>query len=159
MYLPGRNHTICRRPALSSIAFQSHTPVPVPNPARLPPGQPPIYSHPAEELFARILDFYGLEWEYEPTTFPLAWTTQGQVTEAFTPDFYLPGQDLYIELTTLRPQLSTFKNRRLRRMQELYPHIHIKLLKRRELRAMLVKYGLTEEAARISGTDAQKPAR
>jgi hypothetical protein len=116
-----------------------------------------VYSHPAEELFARILDFYGLEWEYEPTTFPLEWTEQGTITEAFTPDFYLPGQDLYIELTTLRPQLSSFKNRRLRRMQELYPQIHVKLLKRRELRAMLVKYGLTEEAARISGTAAQKP--
>ena len=115
-----------------------------------------MYSHPAEELFARILDFYGLEWEYEPTTFPLEWNEQGVITEAFTPDFYLPGQELYIELTTLRPRLSTFKNRRLRRMAELYPNIHVKLLKRRELRAMLVKYGLTEEAARLSGTAAQK---
>lgn len=121
-------------------------------------GTPPKFGHPAEELFARILDFYGLEWQYEPCTFPLEWDENGTISEAFSPDFYLPAQDLYIELTTLRPQLATFKNRRLRRMKELYPHINIKLLKRRELRAMLVKYGLTEEAARISGTHAQPAA-
>jgi hypoxanthine phosphoribosyltransferase len=144
---------------LSFLVTQTTTPIPIPNTARLAPGKAPVYGHPAEELFARILDYYGLDWEYEPTTFPLEWNDQGAITEAFTPDFYLPGQDLYIELTTLRPKLSTFKNRRLRRMQELYPHIHIKLLKRRELRAMLVKYGLTEEAARISGTTSQKSAR
>lgn len=130
-------------------------PQPIPNPAHSAPGQPPEYSHPTEELFARILDFYGIEWQYEPCTFPLQWDQQGKVTEAFSPDFYLPAQDLYIELTTLRPQLATFKNRRLRRMQELYPNIQVKLLKRRELHAMLVKYGLSEDAAKISGTSAQ----
>ena len=82
-------------------------PQPMPNPSRPEPGQKPEYSHPAEELFARILDFYGLEWQYEPTTFPLEWDENGKITEAFSPDFYLPGQDLYIELTTLRPQLAT----------------------------------------------------
>ncbi len=130
-------------------------PQPIPNPAHSAPGQPPVFSHPTEELFARILDFYGIEWQYEPCTFPLEWDQQGKVTEAFSPDFYLPAQDLYIELTTLRPQLSTFKNRRLRRMHELYPNIQIKLLKRRELHAMLDKFGLSEDAAKISGTSAQ----
>jgi hypoxanthine phosphoribosyltransferase len=147
---------------LSSISTHLSPPVtpqPIPNPARSAVSDHPQYGHPAEELFARILDFYGVEWHYEPTTFPLEWDEDGRVTEAFSPDFYLPGQDLYIELTTLRPQLSTFKNRRLRRMQELYPQVHVKLLKRRELRAMLVKYGLVDEAASISGTAAQKPAR
>jgi hypoxanthine phosphoribosyltransferase len=145
--------------AISNPASPTLSPQPIPNPARSISSDHPQYSHPAEELFARILDFYGVEWHYEPTTFPLEWDEQGRVTEAFSPDFYLPGQDLYIELTTLRPQLATFKNRRLRRMQELYPQVHVKLLKRRELRAMLVKYGLVDEAARISGTAAQKPAR
>jgi hypothetical protein len=133
-------------------------PQPIPNPARPPAGIPPTFVDPTEELFARILDYYGLEWQYEPCTFPLAWDAQGTVTEAFTPDFYLPAQNLYIELTTLRPRLATFKNRRIRRMHELYPEIQIKLLKRRELRAMLVKYGLVDEAARIAGTDAQPAA-
>lgn len=126
------------------------------NPARPAPGTPPQFIDPAEGWFARILDYYGLEWEYEPCIFPLEWDENGAITEAFTPDFYLPGQDLFVELTTLRPRLSTFKNRRIRRMQELYPQVHVKLLKRRELRAMLVKYGLADEAAQITGTAAHK---
>jgi len=113
------------------------------------------FAHPVEEAFARILDFYGLQWQYEPRTFPLQWDENGNVTEAFSPDFYLPEQDLYIELTTLRPQLSTFKNRKMRRMQELYPDIHIKLFKRREMRDLMVKFGLYDQAEKIQGTQAQ----
>ncbi len=120
-----------------------------------PEHRSPHFAHPAEEAFARILDFYGLEWQYEPRTFPLEWDEHGAVAEAFAPDFYLPEQDLYIELTTLRPKLANFKNRRLRRMQELYPDIHIKLIKRREVRDLMVKYGLYENAEQIQGTGAQ----
>jgi len=116
----------------------------------------PRFAHPAEEAFARILDYYGIRWEYEPRTFPLEWDEQGNVIEAFSPDFYLPEQDLYIELTTLRPQLATRKNRKLRRMKELYPEVNIKLFKRRELRDLMVKYGLDHEAAKIAGTKAQQ---
>lgn len=115
----------------------------------------PTFVHPAEEAFAKILDFYGLEWEYEPRTFPLEWDAQNNVTLAFTPDFYLPQQDLYIELTTLRPKLSTIKNRKMRLMRELYPEINIKLFKRREMRDLMVKFGLEEEALMIQGTEAQ----
>ena len=116
---------------------------------------PPHFAHPAEEIFAKILDFYGIEWQYEPRTFPLEWDKQGRVTEAFSPDFYLPAQNLYIELTTLRTKLATFKNRRIRRMNELYPEIHIKLIKRREMREMMEKYGLYQSAAAIQGDAAQ----
>lgn len=115
----------------------------------------PIFSHPIEDAFAKILNFYNIEWEYEPRSFPLEWDEQGNVTEAFTPDFYLPQQDLYIELTTLRPKLANFKNRRVRRMNELYPEIHIKLYKRRELYRMMVKFGLENEANIIRGDVAQ----
>ncbi len=113
------------------------------------------FAHPVEEAFARILDFYGLQWQYEPRTFPLQWDDLGNVTEAFSPDFYLPEQDLYIELTTLRPELSTIKNRKMRRMQELYPDVHIKLFKRREMRDLMVKFGLYDQAEKIQGTQAQ----
>jgi hypothetical protein len=116
---------------------------------------PSKFAHPVEEAFARILDFYGLQWQYEPRTFPLQWDEDGNVTEAFSPDFYLPEQDLYIELTTLRPHLTTIKNRKMRRMQELYPDIHIKLFKRREMRDLMVKFGLYDQAERIQGTQAQ----
>jgi hypoxanthine phosphoribosyltransferase len=77
------------------------------------------------------------------------------VLEALTPDFYLPNQNLYIELTTLRPKLNTKKNRKLRKMNKLYPDINIKLFKRRDIRDMLVKFGMDEEAQNYLGTEAQ----
>ena len=113
------------------------------------------FVHPSEEVFSRILDFYGILWEYEPRTFTLESDENGNVTEAFTPDFYLPEQDLYVELTTLRPQLSTHKNRKLKRLQELYPEVNIKMFKRREMRNLMIKYGLMDEADTITGTGAQ----
>ena len=143
------------------------------------------FAHSSEQTFARILDYYEIEWEYEPKfakwhairepitpeprtatfliirfinepkTFPLEWDVEGNVVEAFAPDFYLPDQDLYIELTTLRPQLTTRKNRKIRRMHELYPDVHIKLFKRRDLHNLMVKYGLDQEAKQITGTQAQ----
>lgn len=113
------------------------------------------FVHPIEETFSKILDFYSIEWLYEPKTFDLEWDERGRVTLALTPDFYLPQQDLYIELTTLRPKLSNLKNKKLRLMVELYPAVHIKLLKRREMRELMVKFGLYSEANAIQGTEAQ----
>lgn len=121
-------------------------------------SQPPSFVHPAEEMFARVMDYYGVRWIYEPRTFDLEWDANGKVTLAFTPDFYLPDQDLYVELTTLRPQLSTKKNKKMRLMAELYPNINIKLMKRREMRDLMVKYGLYDQAEHIQGTQAQKKA-
>lgn len=115
----------------------------------------PEFSHSAEAIFAKILDFYGIAWQYEPRTFPLEWDEQGNPSVAFTPDFYLPDQDLYIELTTLRPKLSTLKNRKLRKMKELYPEVNIKLFKRKELRELMLKFGLLDEASNILNGDAQ----
>ena len=116
----------------------------------------PEFAHPVEATFARILDYYGIEWEYEPKTFELEWDEDGNLQEAFSPDFYLPQQDLYIELTTLRPQLTTKKNRKIRRMNELYPDINIKLFKRRDIRDLMVKFGLDSDAQSIMGTEAQE---
>ncbi len=113
------------------------------------------FAHPAEEEFAHILDYYGIEWVYEPRTFELEWDAQGNLIEAFTPDFYLPQQEMYVELTTLRPQLSTRKNRKMRRMKELYPEINIKLFKRKEMHDLMVKYGLDQQAVSIEGRQAQ----
>ena len=116
----------------------------------------PEFAHPVEATFARILDYYGIEWEYEPKTFILETGEDGNIVEAFSPDFYLPQQNLYIELTTLRPQLTTKKNRKIRRMNELYPEINIKLFKRRDIRDLMVKFGLDDDAQRIMGTEAQE---
>ena len=116
-------------------------PKPIPNP-KLKPGEPIPFSHPAEEAFARVLDFYQTRWEHEPTTFPLEWNEDGQVTTAFSPDFYLVDEDLYIELTTMKQSLVTKKNRKLRLLHELYPNVRCKLMYRRDIEELAVKYGL-----------------
>ena len=119
------------------------------------PDQTPKFAHDIEAEFARILDYYGIAWEYEPRTFELAWDEDGNVTEAFSPDFYLPEQDRYIELTTMRPKLITKKNRKIRRMNELYPDIDVKLFKRSDLRQMMTKYDIRGHTGMLRGTDAQ----
>ena len=118
----------------------------------------PKFVHRIEETFAQILDYYGIRWQYEPQTFDLEWDRNGRVTVAFTPDFYLPDEELYVELTTLRPKLMRHKNRKLRRMHELYPDVKIKLFRRQDLRDMMFKYGMDREAAHLLGTDAQADA-
>ncbi len=115
----------------------------------------PDFAHPIEEEFAAILDYYGINWQYEPRNFVLARDEDGAVAEGFAPDFYLPDQDLYIELTTMRPKLITRKNRKIRRLRQLFPEINIKLFKRQDLRDMMIKYGLDEHASAIFGTSAQ----
>jgi hypothetical protein len=65
------------------------------------------FAHPSERVAAQILDFYRIRWEYEPTTFPIEWDGDGNVIASFTPDFYLPDLDLYIELTTMSQKLVT----------------------------------------------------
>ncbi|GAB4532243.1 MAG: hypothetical protein Kow0063_12500 [Anaerolineae bacterium] len=108
--------------------------------------QPSVtFAHPSEAEFARILDFYQVAWEYEPRTFELRWDADGNVIEAFSPDFYLPEQDLYIELTTMEQRLITRKHRKLRRLRELYPEINIKLLNRSDFQQMMFKYGLDND--------------
>jgi hypoxanthine phosphoribosyltransferase len=100
----------------------------------------PAFVHPMEVEFARLLDFYHLPWLYEPTSFALNW--QGdQVVEMFTPDFYLPDQDLYVELTTMRQRLVTRKHRKIRRLRELYPSLNIRLLYNRDYHQLLAAYG------------------
>ncbi len=103
-------------------------------------ARPASFAHPSEEEFSRILDFYNMEWVYEPRSFPLAWQDD-RVTEMFTPDFYLPGLDLYIELTTLKQNLVTRKNRKLRRLKQLYPEVNITLLYKDDYARLLAKYG------------------
>jgi hypothetical protein len=112
---------------------------------------PPRFAHDSEAELARILDFYGVAWRYEPDVFPISWNADGVVTESFAPDFYLPELDLYVELTTLKQSLVRKKNRKLRWMRQLYPEIRVKLFYARDFRALMVKYGrldfLTDVAA------------
>jgi hypoxanthine phosphoribosyltransferase len=108
------------------------------------------FAHPSEREFVRILDFYGVAWRYEPRTFVLADDGQGNPTEAFTPDFFLPDLGLYIELTTLRQRLVTKKNGKIRRLRERYPGVKIMILYRRDWVNLAVKYGLPSVTAEAS---------
>jgi len=105
------------------------------------------FAHKSEEDFAKILDFYQIRWEYEPHAFPIAWDKKGNVIERFTPDFYLPEMDLYIELTTLKQKLVTKKNRKVRLLRELYPQINLKIFYGKDYRTLLMKYGIEGEAS------------
>jgi hypoxanthine phosphoribosyltransferase len=111
--------------------------------ARTPPPtsvEDARFAHESEEEFARLLDFYGVSWEYEPRMFPLRQGDDGRVIEAFSPDFYLPDFALYLELTTMKQGLVTDKHRKLRRLRELYPDVLIKLLYKKDYLSLLAKY-------------------
>lgn len=118
----------------------------------------PRFAHASEAEFARILDYYDVRWEYEPRTFPIQWNLDGAVVESFTPDFYLPEVNLYVELTTLRQSLVRRKNRKLRRLRELYPDVRAKLFYGKDFKALMLKYGRLELAASLSGLEGQSLA-
>jgi hypothetical protein len=113
------------------------------------------FAHASEAEMGRILDFYGITWHYEPHTFPILWNLDGDVVESFSPDFYLPDLDLYLEMTTLRQRLVRKKNRKLRRLREIYPDIRIKLFYARDFRALMLKYGKLALIDTLSGSAGQ----
>ena len=112
------------------------------------------FAHNSERQFARLLDFYGIVWEYEPTTFTLERDKEGNPVQAFTPDFYLPAYDLYIEITTLNQKLVTKKNRKARRLHELYPEVKIRVFYQRDYLSLLMKYGLEPPSQLVTNGDA-----
>jgi hypoxanthine phosphoribosyltransferase len=115
--------------------------------------RPTSFAHPSEEDFAKLLDFYCIEWLYEPRSFPLRWKGD-KIAEMFTPDFYLPELDLYVELTTLKQNLLTQKNRKLRQLRELYPKVNIRLLNKNDFLKLLAKYGYGPLGeAKVAGVD------
>ncbi len=125
------------------------SPAPAPDPQELPVSQHVVeteFAHPSERVAAQILDFYRIRWEYEPTTFPIEWDAEGNVIASFTPDFFLADLDLYIELTTMSQKLVTKKNRKVRRLKELYPEINVKIFYQKDFRSLLLKYGIPLKA-------------
>ena len=104
-------------------------------------GQP-RFANRAELECAKILDFHGVPWDYEPRTFVLERDEDGQVTEAFSPDFYLPEQDLYIEITVMKQSLVTRKNRKLRKLRQQYPGVKVKLFYKRDVERLAQRYRL-----------------
>jgi cytidylate kinase len=105
------------------------------------------FGHPSEEVFANLLDFYRIAWDYEPRSFPLQWDKDGKVLEAFTPDFYLPEFDMYVELTTMKQANVTRKNRKIRLLRAIYPHVNIQIFYQKDVQDLVMKYGLPERLA------------
>jgi hypoxanthine phosphoribosyltransferase len=105
-------------------------------------SEPPRFVNRSELECAKILDYYGIPWEYEPTSFVLQRDADGRVSRAFTPDFYLPEQGLYIEVTVMKQSLVTRKNRKIREVQKLYPDIKVKLFYRRDIERLAQRHRL-----------------
>lgn len=103
------------------------------------------FAHRSEQEFARLLDFYDIKWLYEPVSFDIAWDKKGNPVSKFTPDFYLPEYDLFIEITTLDQKLVTKKNRKIRRLHELYPEVNCKIFYQKDYRNLLFKYNIKIE--------------
>ena len=122
-----------------------------------PPHQRVAFAHPSEQEFARFLDYYRIRWTYEPDSFPIAWDGERTV-EMFTPDFYLPEHNLYVELTTMKQSLVTPKNRKMRLLRELYPDVNIKLLYKKDYEQLLAKagYGVLDAPQHIRKSDIQE---
>ncbi len=116
------------------------------------PVHPPLdeiaFAHASERVAAEILDFYRIRWQYEPRTFPLEWDGQGRVISSFSPDFYLVDFDLYIELTTMSQKLVTKKNRKVRRLKELYPEVNVKIFYQKDFRRLLARFGVPSVVGR-----------
>ena len=107
------------------------------------------FVHPSEQIFANLLDFYRIAWEYEPKSFPIQWDKDGRVLESFTPDFYLSEFDLYVELTTMKQSLVTKKNRKVKLLRTIYPQINIQVFYEKDFQNLIFKYGLTAPAAKV----------
>jgi hypothetical protein len=102
----------------------------------------PRFANRAELECAKVLDYYGVPWEYEPTTFVLEEDAEGNIVEAFKPDFYLPEQSLYVEVTVMKQSLVTRKNRKLRKLRERYPDVRVKLFYKRDIERLAQRYQL-----------------
>lgn len=109
------------------------------------------FAHESEQRFARILDFYGVQWEYEPVEFALEWDAEGRPVSGFRPDFWLPEPGLFVELTTLNQRLVTKKNGKVRRLAHLYPDVRVTLLYQRDTLTLLAKYGLAGDGLAALG--------
>ena len=105
-------------------------------------SEKPRFQNAVEVECAKLLDYYRVPWDYEPRTFILEQAEDGTVIEAFRPDFYLPEQDLYLEITVMKQSLVTRKNRKLRKLRERYPDVNIKLFYKRDIERLGQRYGL-----------------
>jgi len=109
-------------------------------------AEEPRFVNDAEREVAYLLDFYGVAWDYEPHAFVLEEDAEGRAVEAIRPDFFLPEQNLYLELTTMKQSLVTRKNRKIRKLRERYPDVNVKLFYKRDFEQLVAKHRLARAA-------------
>ena len=90
-----------------------------------------IYFHSRWEAnFARLQNYLGIKWIYEPKTFDLG-------TQNYTPDFYLPEKNLYIEVKNFLWKYSKVRDEKFRK---LYPNIKLKMILKPDYLKLQNKY-------------------
>jgi len=110
------------------------------------------FAHPVERELAAMFDELGLAWEYEPHTFVLERNPDGSIREAFTPDFYLPQLDLYVECTVMRQARTHRKRRKVRKARDR-AGVNVEVLFRRDFTRLAERWQL-ERLARAVDADA-----
>jgi hypothetical protein len=80
-----------------------------------------------EYLFCYWCDLSDIKWEYEPKTFDLGNTT-------YTPDFYLPEFDCYVEI---KGWIRKNVKQKLLKFNKKFPNICLHLWKRKQIRNII----------------------
>lgn len=130
---------------LSHAARNKHITREIPENSMTDQEKQVFFKHPSEEEFAKILDMHDIEWEYEPRTFPTQWDTEGNVTQAFSPDFYLPRFDSYIELTTMNQKYVSEKKKKVQLVKKLYPGTNINIVFKDDFNTLLKRFKLRDD--------------
>ncbi len=104
----------------------------------------PVLKTESEKEFAKILDMYHIDWKYEPKTFPIEWDDEGNITSAFSPDFYLTKFDTYIELTTMDQRYVTEKNQKVKKLRKLYPGTNVRIVYKKDFYSLVERFKTDE---------------
>jgi len=83
-----------------------------------------------EANIARLFNYSGIKWTYQQKTFDLG-------SQNYTPDFYLPDGDIYIEVKNFLWRYSKTRDRKFRK---IYPGIKLTLLLKKDYLELEKKY-------------------
>ena len=85
-------------------------------------GQRCYFKSAWEANTARLLEFQKRTWQYEPKTFWFEAIRRG--VRSYKPDFYLPKEDIYIEV---KGYLDAKSKTKLKRMAKYHPKVKIEV--------------------------------
>jgi len=83
-----------------------------------------------EANIARLFNYLGVKWLYQPKTFDLG-------SQNYTPDFYLPDRNAYVEVKNFLWKYSKIRDRKFRK---IYPDINLTLLLKKNYLKLENKY-------------------